>query len=642
MSGLKNRLAYRRAVMLLAGLCAGALAAVSVSAQDEPLMDGMGNINHDVLNADSPAAQLYRSHCAQCHENPVGRIPPRSALRYRPAEIVHQALTAGTMSPMVKDLSDAEVISLVKFITGREPKAIADPATNLCARTAAPVAVTPGDWTSIHGDIEGHRFRDVAAINAGSVDRLQLKWAYAYPGGAAGPATLADGAVFLAGTGYVVALSADSGCVNWVYPTEGRIVRSLTVADFTAYHPGKSTGGDGDTQSDTPAVLSVVLFGDDAGDVTALDASSGAPVWKTTIEVHPLSRITASPTVYDGVVYVPLSSIEDPLTHDVNYVCCDSRGGVVALSLQTGKQLWKQQHIAARLGPVPPTDTEPQFKQGPAGASTYTPLTIDAKRGLVYASTAEEYGFTNLPGPYSVMAYDLKTGKRAWQQAFLPPAEERRAICESRETDCRNFFSMGTSVLIQPLSETRDILVVGQKAGLVYGLDPDDGGRVLWTTRVAEGGDLGGVMYGLGADSRRVYVPVSDVDAVVGDRTGSLAALDPASGRILWQTEAPEPDCNWTKEHCIGGQVAAVTVVSDMVFTGSWDGHLRIYAAQDGRLLRDIDTALDFPAVNGVASGGQVSGYPVTVGNNALFITSGASSVVKPGNALLVYTLDGK
>src|SRR5690606_15049636 len=141
------------------------------------------------------------------------------------------------------------------------------------------------------------------------------------------------------------------------------------------------------------------------------------------------------------------------------------------------------------------TDTEPQFKQGPAGASTYTPLTIDAKRGLVYASTAEEYGFTNLPGPYSVMAYDLKTGKRAWQQAFLPPAEERRAICESRETDCRNFFSMGTSVLIQPLSETRDILVVGQKAGLVYGLDPDDGGRVLWTTRVAEGGDLGGVMY---------------------------------------------------------------------------------------------------------------------------------------------------
>ena len=49
-----------------------------------------------------------------------------------------------------------------------------------------------------------------------------------------------------------------------------------------------------------------------------------------------------------------------------------------------------------------------QFQQAPAGASTYTPLTIDAKRGVVYASTAEEYGFTGAAGPYSVLAYDLK------------------------------------------------------------------------------------------------------------------------------------------------------------------------------------------------------------------------------------------
>ncbi|WP_040818061.1 hypothetical protein, partial [Aequoribacter fuscus] len=94
--------------------------------------------------------------------------------------------------------------------------------------------------------------------------------------------------------------------------------------------------------------------------------------------------------------------------------------------------------------------------------------------------------------------------------------------------------------------------------------------------------------------------------------------------------------------NCIAGQVAAVTVVSDMVFAGFWDGYVRIYATGDGRLLREIDTAIEYDGVNGTASGGQVSGYPVTVGREALFITSGASSIMKSGNALLVYTVDGQ
>ena len=79
-----------------------------------------------------------------------------------------------------------------------------------------------------------------------------------------------------------------------------------------------------------------------------------------------------------------------------------------------------------------------------------------------------------------------------------------------------------------------------------------------------------------------------------------------------------------------------------MVFTGSWDGNVRIYAAEDGQLVREMDTAIDYPAVNGVANGGQVSGYPVSVGKDAIYINSGSSSIMKPGNALLVYTLGGK
>ena len=612
----------------------------SSHAQDEHQMDGMGNIAHTDKPDTSPANALYQARCAQCHDNATGRVPPRSSLRYRPPEGIYDALKNGVMKPMSQGLSDDEMKSIVKLLTGREPKEIPDPYDNQCKDAQASVTINKNDWTHTHGDIQGRRLRELSGLTAETIDRLKLKWAYAYPGGAKGPATIADENVFLAGTGYVVALNKDSGCVQWAYQAGGRTVRAITIAS-TAKSTSKSQNS-----------KAIALFGDDASTLFALDASTGKELWNTRLNDHVLGRITAAPTVHDGIVYVPLSAMEDPLTHDKSYFCCSARGGVAAVDLNTGKLLWNQQHITEPLveldqknKPEKPLSKEHgagYFQQGPAGASTYTPLTIDTRLGLVYASTAEEYGFTDVAGPYSVVAYDLKTGKRAWQQSLMPSPEQRSRICDNRDTDCRNMFSTGTSVLIHPLSDDKDILVVGMKSGEVHGLDPQENGRIVWTTQVAEGGDLGGVMYGLASNADSVFVPVADVDSPSGKFTGSLVALDPATGIIDWRAPAPKPACGWDTQHCIGGQVAAVTVVSDMVFAGFWDGFLRIYAADDGHLLREIDTVAEFPAVNGVASGGQVSGYPVSVGKDALYINSGASSIMKSGNALLVYTLDGK
>ncbi len=611
-------------------------------------MDGMGNINIDVLHSESPASALYDLHCAECHDNPTGRVPPRASLRYRPAEGVYQALlSGGAMAPMAAGLSDHELKSLVKLLTGREPREIKDPRENLCASRGANNRVLSGDWVSTHGDVRGRRFRDIPELSSQSLDRLKLKWSYAYPGGASGPATTAGKTVYLAGTGYVIALNADAGCAEWAYPTEGRIVRAATVAAIASEPVGE----------DKALPSGIVVFGDDSGTVVALDASSGSMFWQVNVASHVLARITAAPTVHDDIVYVPVSSMEDPLTHDGNYVCCSSRGGVAAIELKSGKLLWKQEHIVAPLaalgtgaggdsnhraaGPLAAEYGGSHFQQGPAGASTYTPLTIDSKRGVVYATTAEEYGFTGATGPYSVVAYDLKSGARKWQTSLMPHPKERARICAKLETDCRNLFSTGTSALLHPLSDKEDILVVAQKSGVVHGLDPANDGTILWSTQVAEGGDLGGVMYGMASDAEKIYVPIADVDSPQGLFTGSLAALDPATGKIIWRTPPPRPACNWNKENCISGQVAAVTVVSDMVFTGFWDGFVRVYSSEEGRLLKEIDTAIEYKAVNGVAHGGQVSGYPVTVGKDAVYITSGASSILKPGNALLVYSLDG-
>lgn len=52
----------------------------------------------------------------------------------------------------------------------------------------------------------------------------------------------------------------------------------------------------------------------------------------------------------------------------------------------------------------------------------------------------------------------------------------------------------------------RDVLVAGQKSGVVYALDPANKGKFLWHTRVGKGGTNGGVQWGMASDGRSVYV----------------------------------------------------------------------------------------------------------------------------------------
>ena len=65
---------------------------------------------------------------------------------------------------------------------------------------------------------------------------------------------------------------------------------------------------------------------------------------------------------------------------------------------------------------------------------------------------------------------------------------------------------MGTSVLLQRLTKEKDILVVGQKAGVVYGLDPD-----LWreSAVVYSGPDGGSGWHDVWSrsDAKKIYVP---------------------------------------------------------------------------------------------------------------------------------------
>lgn len=571
----------------------------------------------------------FMQYCSVCHDHPRDRIPARILLEMLSTDFIVGALTHGNMQPMAAGLEPGEIDAVATFLTGAIPGMRPKPVVSQCVKPGAEVRIAENDWPSVDRDLVGSRYQANAGLTAADVPRLKLKWAFSYGYTSPGPPVVAGGRLFLPmENGVIQSLDATSGCSYWSFEAE-RQVRMVTLAEL-------------------PNDQVAVFFGDDQGFVTALDASTGALIWKTQVDDHPLVRLTSPPMVSGGQVFVPISSLEDPMTHDPSYACCTFRGGVAALNALTGERQWKSQTIEQenKRRPHPQGGSRPYFS--PAGGAIFTPLTIDVQRKQVYAATAESYNEENPAGSYSVIAFDMATGKHNWQKQLLPAPELREQICdEVGDTDCRNLYSFSTQVALHPLADGKEVLVVGQKWGYAYGLNPDSG-ALLWESKVARGGDLGGLQYGFSVAEGVAYISISDID--FGDyvlkqsgKAGGLAAVDVNTGKTIWRANPVEPVCSWGKENCSSGQVSATTAIPGVVFSGAWDGHMRAYSMADGRIIWDVDTAVPVQTINqDTAVGGHIAGWPVQVVNGVVYVTSGASAHVRPGNSLLVYTVDGK
>ena len=177
---------------------------------------------------------------------------------------------------------------------------------------------------------------------------------------------------------------------------------------------------------------------------------------------------------------------------------------------------------------------------------------------------------------------------------------------------------------------------------MIYALDPDHEGKILWQVRLGAGGALGGIEWGFAADARNVYVPVADVSGPA--RQPGITALQISSGEKLWHVPAPAANCSWGKARCNNAQSAAATVIPGVTFSGTADGHLRAYATRDGTIIWDYDTAAPIATVNGSQTkGGAVDGGGPTIANGTLYTNSGYGRIFgQPGNLLLAFTVDGK
>jgi len=590
------------------------------------------------LAAAAPAVSgeaVYQERCAVCHEQDNPRIPHRDVLEKLPAARILRTLDYGVMIAIAYPMTRGEREAVASYL-GTAGEAVTFPASAFCAdRTVRLTADPKFQWNGWSPDAANTRFQptEAAGLTLDGVRRLKLKWAFAFDGDTTAfdqPAIL-DGNLFTGSAGGVVyALNQATGCIRWTFDGAGPVRTSILAVRNGSGH--------------------VLLFGDQNGWFYSLDAATGRLHWKKHVDEHDAARLTGAPVAQDGIVYVPVASWEENRALKADYPCCTARGSVVALRIRDGAQVWKTYMVGT---PKETGKTSAGIALwGPSGAGIWSAPTLDLKRKLLYVTTGDNYSAPATETSDAVVALDLRSGHMVWSRQFL--AEDIfSGGCANRVPKCGPDYDFGSSAMLVN-SGGRQLLIAGQKSGVVFALDPDRKGEVVWQTRVGKGSTNGGVQWGMATDGQKVYAAVSDiVRTTVKDRDiadlrtanldpsqgGGLTALRLEDGAQIWRTPAPHA-CDPPKAGCSPAQPAAVTAAGPgVIFSGSVDGHMRAYSAEDGAILWDFDTARDFQTVNVVkGQGGSIDGPGAVVVHGMVFVNSGyARQNGMPGNVLLAF-----
>jgi polyvinyl alcohol dehydrogenase (cytochrome) len=480
-------------------------------------------------------------------------------------------------------------------------------------------------WNGWGNESANSRFQRTPGLSADDVPKLRLKWAFGFPGGAQAYSqpSIVGGRVFVGSdNGTVYALDAASGCQMWSFKADAGVRTGVAIAA-----PDPASG------------RLVAYFGDTAANVFAVDAANGQLIWRKKADAHRAARITGSPAYYQNRLYVPVSSIEEAFGGRANYACCTFRGSVIASDAATGDEIWKTYTVAVEATDAGKTAAGVAMMR-PAGAAVWDSPTIDADKGVLYIGTGNSYTEPAVEMSDSVVAIELKTGRIVWHNQVTP--KDAYVIgCKPGADGCPQEvgpdFDFGNSPILKTLAGGKRMIVIGQKSGVAYGLDPDDQGRKVWEFRAGKGTALGGIEWGSAADDEQAYVAVSDVLLDVNE-AGGLFALKLATGELAWHTPAPKLECT-SGRGCSAAQSAPISVMPGVVFSGSIDGHLRAYSTKDGRIVWDYDTAKEYDTVNGVkAKGGSLDAAGPAIADG-LVITNSGYSLWKgmPGNVLLAF-----
>ena len=402
------RTSLRRVVIGPVFLIAVAPAAVWLQGQDLGGGTSTAAPNSSGVSADPAGEALFATYCATCHQGPEAspQAPGLEVMRRMTPEQILDALERGVMRTQATERSRAQRRALAQYASGKALTAEAGepmPKSAFCAAVPASRPSSPAGaaWNGWGQGIGNARFQpeDAAGLTRDQLPRLRLKWAFGFPGAtsAGTQPVVVNGRLYAAtAEGMVYVLDAKTGCVHWMLEVEAGIRTAITLEQR----------GNGQL---------VAYFADQAANVYAVDANAGKILWKVDVDEHPHAAITAAPQLYRGRLYVSVSSREESQVGDPRYPCCSFRGSVVAVDAATGARLWKTYSIAEPALPTMKNSVGTQL-YGPAGGAIWNTPTIDTRRNVLYVGTGNNFAPPATRLSDSLLALDLDTGAIRWSR----------------------------------------------------------------------------------------------------------------------------------------------------------------------------------------------------------------------------------
>jgi outer membrane protein assembly factor BamB len=472
-------------------------------------------------------------------------------------------------------------------------------------------------WPEHNYDLANSRATTQTDIDSSNVATLKRKWAFKLPyigqfGAFTSNPVVLDGVVYIQDPdSNVYALNENTGKVIWRHKYDS---------------PTPSGGPNG------VAIGYGLVFGATARAEFALDVKTGKQVWTHSLIRNSREGIDMAPQLYDHKVLVSTIPGNAKAFYKGN-----SYGVVYALDARTGKTVWRFSTVSGgnELWGNPKLN---------GGGGLWYPPAVD-NQGRVFLGVANPAPWPNTPGnpnaksrpganlyTDSLVALDGATGNLLWYSQVT-------------RHDVRDYdFQASPIVSTQTVDGTPTEIVIGAgKSGKVVAFRAANGQR-LWTLNIGKHkndlgplpakkvlvcpGPLGGVETPMAQDGNALYVPWVDMCAMGSSTglgalnfaggTGGLAAVDPATGAVIWKRPFKSLD------------IGAATVANDVVFTSTYSGTSYALSARDGSVLwsAKAPTGINsFPAVT----------------KTMLIVGAGAPSAAKhPKNEIIAYSLKGK
>lgn len=594
--------------------------------------------------APHPGQAVYRERCASCHDNAASmRIPSLTDMKALSPAQLGFTLSAGKMKQQAEGIGRKELQALIDYLAPGHGAGYEVSAASYCADRSIDMTALVQGWGGSLADNSRYYAPAVTSVSRANIASAKIAWVFGLPSTStvrSHPSITADTIFVSTQSGHVLALDREEGCVKW-HRNLGRPVRGPTTF-------GEVNG--------SPALLLL----DAAARVHALFAADGATIWTHDAALFEQSMGTAGIAQHENRLFVPLSATDVGAAMDPAYECCRGHGAVVALDADTGARMWTA-HMTADAKPTTRSTVGTQL-WGPSGAPVWTTPAVDAANGRIYIGTGENTSKPATATSDAIMALSMETGEILWKYQATANDTFNMACSFFRKSgpNCPSNpagpdLDFGGGVSMAKMSDGREIVVGGQKSGVVHAVDAATGEKI-WTTRVGAGSALGGVHWGVTVAKGRVFAPVSDPDFPLPgyNPTPGLYALDIDTGELVWayrvergcELKGPAfaltsdeawPDC--PRQYAFS---AAPTSTAELVFAPALDGKLRVFDADTGDVLWTYDTKREFESVNEVAAhGGAIDNAGVQLAGEMFFVQSGYAMFGQmPGNALIAFRVD--